>query len=170
MRRLLLLMIIASVVACRGRTEPEQAVVRFAEAIRQRHCERAWSLLSARTRSAYELFAQHPTFAAARTARESACDPAIVDGWEWKIHRPRTIDVSPARATVVMKRAKQYGEIVPGFSGVLTKYVDDPTAVVLEDGAWHVELKFIIDWADRERQRLDEIERAKREPVRRVVR
>ena len=78
----------------------------------------------------------------------------------------RTIPGGSNRVTVLVKRAERTGPSLPGWSPIFTKYVNDPIAVVFEDGAWRVEEQHVVDMVAARRAAIDRDLRARQEALR----
>ena len=164
MRRIATIAILLCAAACRGRTEPEQAVARYAAAIKRGDCETVWSTLSRETQLAYESVVQHPSYLTPKSPKEAACNGARVE--DWRLSRMRTIPSGSNRVTVLVKRAERTGPSLPGWSPIFTKYVNDPIAVVFEDGAWRVEEQHVVEMVAARRAAIDRDLRARQEALR----
>src|SRR5207245_6910681 len=135
------LVLIASIVAC-AQTSPERAVRQYAQAVKRRDCQAAWSLLSSETRRAYEYTVQHPSYLTPKSPQEASCNPARIE--DWRLSLMRTTGEGN-RVMVIVKRSVPTGPALPGWSPIFRKYVDEPIDVVFEEGSWRVADRQIID-------------------------
>lgn len=155
MSRCLVLVLLLLAAGCgRSHTEPERAVMRYAQAIVERDCWMAWSLLSTRTREAYEAQEGLPEGLHPVPALDFACEPARMEDVDFSA--PRTVESAPDRVKVVLERSKPAGPALPGFNGMLRKWVDEPIAVVREGPRWLVEDAPGLEFIARKQEALDQ--------------
>jgi len=153
--RCLALVVPLAVAACgRSHTEPERAVMRYAQAIVERDCWMAWSLLSTRTREAYEAQENFPEGLHPVPALDFACEPARMEDVDFSA--PRTVESTPDRIQVMLERSKPTGPALPGFNGMLRKWVDEPILLVREGPRWLIEDVPGLEFIARKQEALDQ--------------
>lgn len=169
MRPALLLVLLAVVTGCTPRPEPERAVIRYVELIREGRCDDAVRQLSSRMRAAMqaeaEARAREPELANPPAPAEAhVCNRGRFD--RVKLRRTRSAPAGENAADVWLVEAQPAGHLVPGFWSTRTDYVEmPPIRAVREDGTWRVEDPPILETLERQARH-----RAFWEEVRRQVR